>query len=246
MSATDRLSSLVQRFDLIVVPTEPEDANMFVFSGANGWRVVIATPRHSLAHAYDGETLSFCARFSWADDENPLFAGLPEELEHTVHSDDELALLLEFLIAEHNANRCGSGAVLNKLGEVLILRLFRGALERGEAETGALAGLSDGRISRVLVSIHEAPEKPWRIDDMADRAGLSRSRFMEVFHETVGESPQSYLRQWRMTLARQDLSRGDRVNAVARRYGYGSSEALNRAFKSRYGMSPKAFQTRIQ
>jgi AraC-like DNA-binding protein len=50
----------------------------------------------------------------------------------------------------------------------------------------------------------------------------------------------AYLRRWRMTLARQDLDRGHRVQAVARRYGYGSSEALARAFQRQFGLNPVA------
>jgi AraC-like DNA-binding protein len=35
----------------------------------------------------------------------------------------------------------------------------------------------------------------------------------------VGQTPFSYLRQWRLTLARQDLAAGARVKTVAARYG---------------------------
>ena len=41
-----------------------------------------------------------------------------------------------------------------------------------------------------------------------------------------------------MTLARQDMDQGARVQAVARRYGYASSEALARAFHRQFGVNP--------
>ena len=69
---------------------------------------------------------------------------------------------------------------------------------------------------------------------------MSLTRFADAFNTRVGETPQTYLRRWRMTLARQDLDRGDRVQAVARRYGYASSEALARAFQRVHGMNPLA------
>jgi AraC-like DNA-binding protein len=47
-----------------------------------------------------------------------------------------------------------------------------------------------------------------------------------------------------MTLARQDLDHGDRVQAVARRYGYASSEALARAFQRQHGVNPLAVRKR--
>ena len=52
----------------------------------------------------------------------------------------------------------------------------------------------------------------------------------------------SYLRRWRMVLARQDVERGERVQTVAARYGYASSEALGRAFKRLHGGTPTAFR----
>ena len=41
-----------------------------------------------------------------------------------------------------------------------------------------------------------------------------------------------------MILARQDVEKGDRIQAVASRYGYGSSEALGRAFRRQFGKNP--------
>ena len=51
-----------------------------------------------------------------------------------------------------------------------------------------------------------------------------------------------HLRRWRMTLARQDIQRGDRVQTVARRYGYGSPEALSRAFSRQFDINPLALR----
>jgi len=60
----------------------------------------------------------------------------------------------------------------------------------------------------------------------------------EMFLALVGEPPAAYLRRWRLTLARQDAARGDRVDAIARRYGYVSPEGFTRAFKKHFGQSP--------
>lgn len=81
-----------------------------------------------------------------------------------------------------------------------------------------------------------------RIEDLAKIAGLSRSRFAEVFSKAVGETPLAYVRSWRLVLARHDIERGDRIQAVAGRYGYASGEALNRAIRQRFGMSPTALR----
>jgi AraC-like DNA-binding protein len=52
----------------------------------------------------------------------------------------------------------------------------------------------------------------------------------------------AYLRHWRLTVAHQDLVRGDRVEQVARRYGYGSGEGFSRAFRARFGVNPVAMR----
>jgi AraC-like DNA-binding protein len=97
-------------------------------------------------------------------------------------------------------------------------------------------------LNRAIVAIHGNPGRDWRNDDLAVIAGLSLSRFAETFVAVVGETPAAYLRRWRLTLARQDLQKGDRVEAVARRYGYRSPEGFARAFRQHYGQKPLAMR----
>ncbi|MEM7361354.1 MAG: AraC family transcriptional regulator [Pseudomonadota bacterium] len=93
--------------------------------------------------------------------------------------------------------------------------------------------------SRAIIALHEHPDHHWNNNELAEVAGLSVSRFVELFGQTVGQTPMSYVRHWRMILARQDVERGERVQVVADRYGYTSSEALGRAFKKEHGVSPR-------
>ena len=90
--------------------------------------------------------------------------------------------------------------------------------------------------------IRDSPGRNWRNDDLAEVAGLSLSRFAETFASVVGETPAAYLRRWRLLVARQDLQNGDRVDAVARRYGYQSAEGFARAFRQHYGQNPLAMR----
>jgi len=110
----------------------------------------------------------------------------------------------------------------------LLLKLFKSELE--------------GQHCGVKPILNEDPGRAWRNEDLAAEAGLSLSRFSETFLQTVGETPQSYLRRWRMTLAHQDIAKGDRVQAVARRYGYSSPEALSRAFARQFEVNPLALR----
>ena len=159
--------------------------------------------------------------------------------------DAETMALAQLIQAEMTAKRCGAASVVNRLGEVLVVRILRGQIEAGSTRPGILAGLSDPRLSRAIVAIHDRPGHDWRNEDLAEVAGLSRSRFAEMFLSAVGEPPVAYLRKWRLTLARQDMEKGHRVEAVARRYGYGSPEGFTRAFRKQFGTRPIALRPRV-
>ncbi len=245
MSQFDRLSTLISRFTLSVTPDATESANLIVYECAETTapsRIVLSPLGAIKRNRAVDESVMFSARTEWGGIDNPLFAALPDQIELPIGVDSELSMLVRLLKAESDAQRCGSGTVLNRLGEVLMVRLLRAQIERGSTGTGLLGGLADARLSRTIVAMHEYPGKQWRNQDLAEIANLSRSRFSERFVELVGETPQAYLRRWRMTLARQDVEQGERIQSVARRYGYGSSEALSRAFRRQFGENPVALR----
>ncbi len=241
MPRYDRLSALIARFALQVAPAARQDANLLVLEKrgcGRPCRVVLSTKGPIDLEPGPEEVVTFRARAAWGGSANPLFSALPDLVELEIREDRETGLLVQLLRAEGEAQRCGSGAVLDRLGEVLMVRLLRTQIERGGASSGLLGGLADPRLSRAIVALHEDPGRAWRGEDLAAVAGLSLSRFAELFADVVGVSPMTYLRHWRMTLARQDIERGERVQTVARRYGYGSGEALNRSFRRHFGETP--------
>jgi AraC-like DNA-binding protein len=67
---------------------------------------------------------------------------------------------------------------------------------------------------------------------------MSRTLFYKRFNELVGYSPLQYLRQWRLTLARLELKKGQRISSVALDFGYRSSEGFSRAFHQHFGVWP--------
>jgi AraC-like DNA-binding protein len=236
----DRLSSLMARFEMQVADAAPGTGNLRILgeSGTGAPTRVTLHVRGSPEPDMPGETILIEARASWGGDANPLVAALPTCMSLSIG--DDTAPLIGLLLAEAQAARCGSGVVLSRLAEVLVIRLLRAEIERGATGSGLVSGLADPRLSRAIVAMHETPGRPWANVDLAAIAGMSLSRFTEAFRTRVGETPQAYLRRWRMTLARQDLDRGHRVQSVARRYGYASSEALARAFQRQYGVNPMA------
>lgn len=234
----DRLSALMSRFELRVTACEAAQAN-FVIRGDAATRqpqCMLLAPA-AIPDLCDAHAL-LLARVTWGGADNPLLAALPPLVRHDLTVDPATGALAQLLVDEYRAQRCGAHSVLNRLGEVLLVHLLRGQIERGSVQPGLLGGLADPRLSRAIVAIHDDPGRPWRIETMAETAGLSVSHFAELFRTAVGQTPTAYLRKWRLVLAKQDIERGDRIAQVAHRYGYGSTEALGRACQAAFGMTP--------
>ena len=149
---------------------------------------------------------------------------------------------LALLFGEADNVRGGQRLLADRLFEVLLIQVVRWLLERPERyplSAGLLTGLAHPQLARALVAIHEQPAHPWSLDSLAERAGMSRSRFADTFRREVGETPAEHLAQWRLALAKQRLARGEGVKRVALEVGYGSASALSRAFTARVGRSPR-------
>ena len=237
MAEIDRLSTLSERLALTAEPSEIGSANLAVIQNGSAPDCVRFRP-NSLGFQHTRGTVALAARVHWGGDANPLLAALPELVICSVTGESDLENLVTLMRNEFDANRCGAPSVVNRLAEVLIVRLLRRQIEDGSADPGLLAGLADPRISRAIVAIHDCPDREWRNDDLAQISGLSRSHFAETFQTLLGQTPAAYLRRWRLTLANQDLAKGHRIAAIARRYGYTSSEGFTRAYKRHYGESP--------
>lgn len=241
----DRLTTLVDRFQLSVRAAPLAEANLVAKAGQQGLPESVLFHTKGRCQAKCAEEVLFAAHVSWRGEINPLMAALPDVVEMTLAEHADTLALVRLMQQEVEGRRCGAQSVVNRLGEALIVRLLRVQIERGTTEVGLLAGMADPRLSRAIVAVHDHPDRHWTNADLAEIAGLSLSRFNEVFAQVVGETPMGYLRRWRLILARQDVERGDRVDAVARRYGYGSAESFTRAFRRAYGKPPTALRARL-
>lgn len=242
MARLDRLSALISRFAIRVDPARSGTGNLVIVGDHAGGRParVELRPDGRAALVPRTDAVLFEAIADLGGEGNPLVAALPEQASLALVDGDDTAMLVSILLSEAAGARCGVQMVLSRLSEVLIVRLLRSELARGSARVGLVAGLANPQISKAIVAIHEAPERNWRNEDLASVSGLSLSRFAELFQHHLDEPPQSYLRRWRMTLAHQDIRRGDRIKTVSRRYGYTSAEAFSKAFQRQFGTKPIA------
>jgi AraC-like DNA-binding protein len=198
----------------------------------------------ALLQAADAEFV--CATVDMGGEANPIARALPNPVVVPLAEAEPLGAVADMLLEEALSPRCGGRAVVDRLCEVVVIRLLRHAIEAGQAEPGLLAGLAHPNLSLAIVAMHDSPDRNWRLEDLADVAGMSRTHFANSFRETVGVTPGDYLSGWRLTLARTEITKGIPLKIVAARIGFSSSAALSRAFSRRFGFSPRESVTRTQ
>ena len=166
--------------------------------------------------------------------------GLPELIVLPLASHAALGPVCDLMVAEAFSEGGGRQAALDRLFDYLLILILRQLVTNGTAEGGVLAGLADPRLAKALSAMHEAPRRQWSLEDLAEVAGMSRTRFADHFRAVIGRTPIEYLTQWRMTIARHMLAKGKTVKTVANATGYNSAAAFSRAFTRVTGFSPGA------
>lgn len=178
-----------------------------------------------------------------SDAHHPIARSLPPFLCLPLAALPGAAPVLELLFDEAFARRCGRQVLVDRLFDAVLVLLLRHLLDSGHVRDGPLAGLGHPQLAKALVAMHDEPATPWTLETLAARAGMSRSRFAEVFSQVVGETPAAYLAQYRITLAKDALLRGEGLERIAQQVGYGSAAALSRAFSGVCGVSPREWRT---
>ncbi|MBK7294704.1 MAG: helix-turn-helix transcriptional regulator [Holophagaceae bacterium] len=154
---------------------------------------------------------------------------------------EQVGPLAELIFQEAFASAEGKQAVVDRLCEVVLVHFVRHAVGEGITQAGLLAGLVHPQLRNALMAMHEDPARPWTLDDMAAKAGLSRSGFALQFKQTVGLTPREHLARFRIATAQERLVKGVPLKVVAFDVGYGSSTALSRAFRECTGLSPRTW-----
>lgn len=80
------------------------------------------------------------------------------------------------------------------------------------------------------------------LDDLADAACMSRFHYVRVFQRMYGLTPRSYLRDLRISKAKEFISKGLPVTQVCLDVGYSSLPTFSSVFKKCTGHTPKQYQ----
>jgi AraC-like DNA-binding protein len=169
---------------------------------------------------------------------NPITDSLPPVVLVTLSEMSGVDAILALMFDEAFSDQCGRQAMLDRLCEVLMIRLLRHCIDKGLTQGGTLAGLADPRLAKALIAMQEQPAFEWTLKSMADLAGMSRARFAVRFRLVTGETPADYLASWRIMTAQRLLKRGQQLKTVASDVGYASASALARAFVRKLGCTP--------
>ena len=125
--------------------------------------------------------------------------------------------------------------------ETLALELLAAIAERGERD-GDARGRA-GWVATVREAIHAHLDRPLRVVDLAEAAGVHRVHLGRVFRARYGESIGTYHRRLRIEWAARELARADApLSDVALRAGFADQSHFTRFFRRTMGVTPLAYR----
>ena len=92
--------------------------------------------------------------------------------------------------------------------------------------------------NRVVDAVEEHLTEELDIAELARELGTTEYHLRRMFSSLAGMPLSEYIRRRRMTVAASDVLAGDELLGIAVRFGYGSTEAFARAFRSVHAVGP--------
>ncbi len=189
-------------------------------------------------------------------------AGLLDQHRATIHWEEltgfserfpEIDVVRERHVIDRNRITCSGAMAAFDLvmhligrdqGQALALEVAQLFMTRDSARshTGG-AGSTSTYVNRALAIMQENLEQPLSIPEIARRAGRTQKVLEAHMRADLGATPAQVYRRLRLNLARKlametDLS----VAEITLRSGYDNPSAMTRAFRSEFGVSPRALR----
>lgn len=189
-------------------------------------------------------------------------AGLLDQHRATIHWEEltgfserfpEIDVVRERHVIDRNRITCSGAMAAFDLvmhligrdqGQALALEVAQLFMTRDSARshTGG-AGSTSTFVNRALAIMQENLEQPLSIPEIARRAGRTQKVLEAHMRADLGATPAQVYRRLRLNLARKlametDLS----VAEITLRSGYDNPSAMTRAFRSEFGVSPRALR----
>jgi len=192
-----------------------------------------------------GGTVGLSAIFTFAGEHASLLLGALPPLMHLRDQSKQATMqwCLERMMRELREPQPGGFLVGQHLAHIMLVEALRLYLSHEACPgVGWLVALGDKQMRAAMTAMHEDPAHGWSLQELAERAGMSRSKFAFRFKEKVGASAMEYLTRWRMLRAADRLANSpESVSDIAISVGYESESSFGAAFKKIMGLSPRQY-----
>jgi AraC-like DNA-binding protein len=208
-----------------------------IFANARGGGIV--------THNGGGDFFLVSSRFALTGSHAGILLEMLPPIVHIRKASEQAALRwsVERMMQELREPQAGGFLVIQHLAHMILVQALRLHLSEGlGGGVGWLFALADKQMSAALNAMHADPAQRWTLQELAERAGMSRSTFALKFKEMVGTPAMDYLTRWRMLLAGDRLTNSsDSISIIALSLGYDSESAFSTAFKRVMGCSPRQY-----
>ena len=128
------------------------------------------------------------------------------------------------------------------LGAARLRELYY-AILKGEAGFFAKQAFAPANpVARTIVHLSNNLNSTITVDELAERAGLSRAVFHRKFKQATTMSPIQFIKSMRLNTAAMQIAGGITVSEAALDVGYASPSQFSREFKRLYGQSPRQWK----
>lgn len=128
----------------------------------------------------------------------------------------------------------------NEAEEALLMALA-GLASRYGTGAARLPPVTSKAVMRALDYIHADLPEELRLEAIAAEAEVSPRHLIRCFRQSLGMTPQAYVRQARVHEASQRLRRGEPLALAAQNVGFADQPHMTRAFRKVMGITPAAY-----
>jgi len=153
-----------------------------------------------------------------------------------------IELILNTMFMEQENKREGYSMILSNRLEELIILLSRhySSIETTKAKTLV-------RISKLIDFMENNYSETLNIEELSERAHMSKRNFMRIFKGAVGLSPIHYLKQVRLQNARTMLRETNmQVSEISDSCGFTDSNYFIKCFRNAYSTTPYKYRMRFR
>ena len=158
--------------------------------------------------------------------------------QHLLTPSDAQRQELQQVLRAYESSAGDEGVGASALRETFIIQLLIHISRMTASAAPSRESQYDPKIQQVLSYINEHLHEELTVDQLAERAYLSKYHFMRLFKAQTGSTVHAYVRQKRLLHAARLIREGVSVGKAAADSGFGDYSAFHRAFRESFGISP--------